>query len=147
MKPRSKTEYIVIHCADTYETMDIGADDIRKWHVEERGWSDIGYHKVIRRDGTVETGRDIDVSGAHAAGYNSVSIGICLVGGRGENDEAEDNFTPQQWESLEELVDELQASYPDAEVLGHEFYQMCRSNVPHLMCVAGCFQSNNEVKS
>ena len=89
MKPRSKTEYIVIHCADTYETMDIGAEDIRKWHVEERGWSDIGYHKVIRRDGTVETGRDIDVSGAHAAGFNSVSIGVCLVGGRGEDDEAD----------------------------------------------------------
>lgn len=119
MKPRSKTEYIVIHCADTYETMDIGADEIRKWHVEERGWSDIGYHKVIRRDGTVESGRDIGVSGAHAAGYNSVSIGICLVGGRGQDDEAEDNFTPQQWESLEELVEQLQASYPDAEVLGH----------------------------
>jgi N-acetylmuramoyl-L-alanine amidase len=119
MKPRSKTELIIIHCADTYETMEIGASDIRKWHVEERGWSDIGYHKVIRRDGTVEAGRDIDVSGAHASGHNSVSVGVCLVGGRGENDEAENNFTPQQFKSLASVIDELLASYPDSEVLGH----------------------------
>ena len=63
MKMRTSTTHIVIHCADTYEDMDIGAEDIRKWHVEERGWSDIGYHKVIRRDGTVEDGRDLNVSG------------------------------------------------------------------------------------
>ena len=119
MNPRSKTTHIVVHCADTYATMDIGAADIRKWHVDERGWSDIGYHKVIRRDGTVEAGRDMDVSGAHAAGYNSVSVGVCLVGGRGENDEAENNFTPQQFESLAEVLDELCGRYPDAEVLGH----------------------------
>lgn len=119
MKRRSKTEYIVIHCADTYERMDIGAADIRKWHVEERGWSDIGYHKVIRRDGTIETGRDIDVSGAHAAGFNAVSVGVCLVGGRGEDDEAENNFTPQQFESLQEVIDELWTKYPEAKVLGH----------------------------
>ena len=61
----------------------------------------------------------MDVSGAHAAGYNSVSVGVCLVGGRGEDDEAENNFTPQQFESLAEVLDELCGRYPDAEVLGH----------------------------
>ena len=39
--------------------------------------------------------------------------------GRGENDEAENNFTPQQFESLAEVLDELCGRYPDAEVLGH----------------------------
>lgn len=119
MRPRKSTKYIVIHCADTYERMDIGASEIRKWHVDERGWSDIGYHKVIRRDGTIEAGRDIDMSGAHAAGVNSVSVGVCLVGGRGEDDNAENNFTPQQFDSLTEVITELKEKYPQAEVLGH----------------------------
>ncbi len=46
----------VIHCADTYATMDIGVKEIDGWH-RKRGWSGIGYHFVIRRNGIVETGR------------------------------------------------------------------------------------------
>ena len=119
MALRKVTSYIVIHCSDTYETMDIDAATIRKWHVEERGWADIGYHKVITRDGTVQQGRDDDQSGAHARGYNSKSIGICMVGGRGQDDEAEDNFTDSQWQSLQEVLIELHAKYPNVAVVGH----------------------------
>ncbi len=120
MKMRTSTTHIVIHCADTYEDMDIGAEDIRKWHVEERGWSDIGYHKVIRRDGTVEDGRDIHVSGAHAAGFNSVSVGVCLVGGKGKDNKAENNFTDAQMASLKEVVEDLMAQYEWAQPMGHK---------------------------
>ena len=119
MKRRTSTTHIVIHCADTYADMDIDADEIRKWHVDERGWSDIGYHKVIKRDGTVENGRDIDVSGAHAAGFNSVSVGVCLVGGRGKDNKAENNFTEAQMASLREVVEELMAKYEWAQPMGH----------------------------
>jgi len=118
MTKRSTTEKIVIHCADTYEVMDIGAAEINQWHLD-RGWNGIGYHFVIRRDGEVEVGRDIDEVGAHAKGYNQESIGICMVGGRGVDGKPEDNFTDNQWESLEDLVDILEETYPDAEVFGH----------------------------
>jgi hypothetical protein len=87
--------------------MDIGADTIRDWHVNGNGWRDIGYHLVIRRDGSIEKGRDINDSGAHAAGYNSKSIGLCLVGGMAEDNSAENNFTAQQWTSLLAKVKEL----------------------------------------
>jgi len=100
MEPRSKTDYIVIHCAATKPSMDVGVDTIRDWHVNGNGWRDIGYHLVIRRDGSVEKGRDINDSGAHAAGYNSKSIGLCLVGGMAEDNSAENNFTAEQWTSL-----------------------------------------------
>ena len=87
-----KKTMIIVHCADTLATMDIGVEEIRRWHVEERGWDDIGYANVIRRDGTIELGRDLDGDGdvadeigAHAAGFNAQSIGVCLVGGRGAN--------------------------------------------------------------
>ena len=119
MEPRSKTDYIVIHCAATKPSMDVGVDTIRDWHVNGNGWRDIGYHLVIRRDGSVEKGRDINDSGAHAAGYNSKSIGLCLVGGMAEDNSAEDNFTAQQWTSLLATVKELEVDYPSAKVIGH----------------------------
>ena len=119
MEPRSKTDYIVIHCAATKPSMDIGADTIRDWHVNGNGWRDIGYHLVIRRDGSVEKGRDISDSGAHAAGYNSKSIGLCLVGGMAEDNSAENNFTAQQWTSLLAKVKELLVDFPNAKVIGH----------------------------
>lgn len=105
---------IVIHCADTPATMDIGAKDIRKWHVEERGWRDIGYHFVIRRDGTIETGRSKATAGAHAKGYNGFSLGVCLVGGKGGF-----NFTQKQITGMNVLVNLLCEEFPAAEVVGH----------------------------
>ena len=119
MEPRSSTDYIVIHCAATKPSMDIGADTIRDWHVNGNGWRDIGYHLVIKRNGDVEKGRDINDSGAHAAGYNSKSIGLCLVGGMAEDNSAEDNFTAQQWTSLLATVKELEVDFPNAKVIGH----------------------------
>jgi N-acetylmuramoyl-L-alanine amidase len=116
---RRKTDYIVIHCAATPASMDIGAKEIREWH-KKRGWRDIGYHYVIRRNGQTEFGRPEDVQGAHAVGYNMVSIGICLVGGVADDKKtAVANFTDAQWESLGHLIEELRARYPRAKVVGH----------------------------
>lgn len=103
---------VVIHCSATPPDRDIGAADIRRWHVEENGWRDIGYHYVIRRSGKLETGRPLGEPGAHARGFNKRSVGICLVGDGGD-------FTPAQWRALEVLVAWLQREWPGAEVLGH----------------------------
>ena len=119
MEPRNKTDYIVVHCAATNPSMDIGADTIRDWHVNGNGWRDIGYHLVIKRNGDVEKGRDINDSGAHAAGYNYKSSGLWLVGGLAEDNSAEDNFTAQQWTSLLATVKELEVDFPNAKVIGH----------------------------
>ena len=119
MEARASTEYIVIHCSATKPSMDVDAETIRNWHVNERGWRDIGYHKVIKRNGDVEDGRDVRDSGAHAAGYNSKSVGVCMVGGMAEDNSAEANFTAQQWTALLDLVKQLKSNYPDADVIGH----------------------------
>lgn len=126
-----KVDKIIVHCSDTYATMNIGVADIRKWHTEERGWKDIGYHFVIRRDGTVEAGRDIDGDGdifeeigAHTVGYNANSIAICMVGGKGADGRASNNFTQKQFSSLESVIRMIKASYTRATVHGHrEFAQ------------------------
>ena len=99
----------IVHCSDTPATMDIGVKEIDQWH-KERGWKGIGYHYVIRRDGTIEFGRDLDQMGAHTKGHNSDSVGVCLVGGW----KGEFNFTIAQLMSLKNLVNILQK-----EVFGH----------------------------
>jgi len=113
-----KINKIIVHCADTYAAMDIGADTIRSWHVNERKWSDIGYHYVIRRNGTIENGRDDNIAGAHARDHNGDSLGVCLVGGKGEDNNPEFNFTAPQIMSLIELCSDLTEKY-NCEVIGH----------------------------
>ena len=117
---RKTTDFIVVHCSATTSKMDIGAAEIDRWH-RGKGWQTIGYHYVIRRDGTVEEGREEDRIGAHVQIYNAVSIGICMVGGIAADDEktAENNFTPEQFASLKQLIARLETMYPEAVVQGH----------------------------
>lgn len=115
MRPISK---LVVHCAATRPSMDIGADDIRGWH-KMRGWSDNGYHYVIRRNGEIELGRPVEKSGAHVRGHNKHSIGICLAGGVDNSGNPEANYTNEQWSALDGLIHRLTREYPNAEVMGH----------------------------
>ena len=114
-------DLIVLHCSDTVASMDIGADEIRRWHMSDpRTWSDIGYHFVIRRDGTLEQGRPIDIPGAHAYGYNAHSIGVVMVGGKSRGGAADCNFTQAQWAALDDTVRTLRSTYGQTtEVIGH----------------------------
>lgn len=117
-------KYITIHTADTYPDMDIGAAEIRDWHVNGNGWRDIGYHRVIRRDGTVEQGRPDNQTGAHVGGHNTGNFGICLVGGKSrETDGCEDNYTKEQYDALYYLIKELHTRWPDAEIMGHNGFK------------------------
>lgn len=71
---------IIIHCSATRAGQDFTATDIDRWH-RQRGFRSIGYHFVIRLDGTIEPGRDVALDGAHCTGWNHRSIGICYIGG------------------------------------------------------------------
>ena len=115
---RRNTDWIVLHCSATRPVQDIGVREIRSWH-KAKGWRDVGYHFVIRRDGSVERGRGVDEVGSHVQGRNSRSVGICLVGGIDDNMRAANNFTRQQWAALKTLVADLSKRYPNARVLGH----------------------------
>ena len=119
-KNRDKTDYIAIHCSATGPKQDFGAADIDKWH-RAKGWKCIGYHYVIRRNGTVEEGREELTIGAHVENWNSVSIGVCMVGGVDANDpkKAVNNFTPEQFKSLKQLLVDLKIRYPSAIIQGH----------------------------
>ena len=116
---RRLTRYIVVHASATGPTSDIGVDEIRDWHVNKNGWSDIGYHAVIRRSGQIEYGRHFDEPGAHVKGQNYQSVGVCMVGGVDANNKPENNFTAPQFASLKILLAMLRRSYPNAAILGH----------------------------
>ena len=53
--------------------------EIHQWHLDN-GWAGIGYHFVIRKDGTIERGRPIEAIGAHAEKHNSYTVGIHVCG-------------------------------------------------------------------
>lgn len=110
---------LIIHCAATRPNQDIGVKEIRKWHVEGNGWKDIGYHDVIRINGDIEKGRPIDQVGAHVAGHNTGSIGVCMVGGVDKDGKPSANFTDAQWRSLERYVRTFKTEYPKATIHGH----------------------------
>ena len=121
-------ERVVIHCAYTPPTLDIGVREIDRWH-RDRGWSGIGYHFVIRRSGYVESGRPVEAKGAHAKGFNETSIGICLIGGKVEGQDKSDcNYTIRQWTALRRITSKLIEKHPNASVVGH------RDLDPHKDC-------------
>jgi N-acetyl-anhydromuramyl-L-alanine amidase AmpD len=131
MDVRKKTDSIIIHCAATKASMDIGYDEIRKWHVDQNGWDDVGYHFIIRRNGKLEKARPEGYSGAHAPSHNSRSIGICLVGGMADDGGPENNFTLEQFLTLKDLVNMIMEKYSDiTEVLGHCDVQENKPNCP-----------------
>lgn len=117
-------EYIVIHCSATPPTMDIGVNEIDEWH-RNRGWAKIGYHIVIRRNtgklgGLIEYGdRTLSEPGAHVHGYNSKSIGICMVGGVDSSNNPENNFTNEQFEALKDTIKFFKKIFPNATICGH----------------------------
>lgn len=116
---RSKTDFIVVHCAATRSTQDIGRKEIDAMH-RQRGFSSIGYHYVIRRNGVVELGRPTNTIGAHVLGFNDRSIGICMVGGvAADGKTVEDNFTSAQFATLAAMLPTLQAQYPGARITSH----------------------------
>ena len=119
-QPLSRTiDKIILHCSATPEGKDYSVEQIRSWHLAN-GWSDIGYHFVIYRDGTVHRGRPVEKIGAHTTGYNAHSIGICYIGGcAADGNTPKNTLTKAQRIALIRLLKELRVTYPMATIHGH----------------------------
>lgn len=73
----------------------------------------------------------MDAIGAHVEGFNSTSVGVCLVGGVAEDGTTpQDNFTKDQYMSLLVLLKGLQKMYPEAEILGHRDFPGVKKACP-----------------
>ena len=114
---------IIVHCSATREGENYTVDTIRSWHVDGRGWSDIGYHFYIDLYGEIHKGRDIAKIGAHCKGQNRNSIGICYCGGvEVDGKTPKDTRTEEQKESLLAVLRTLKAMYPEATIHSHSDY-------------------------
>jgi len=124
-KSRRRIDYIVVHCTASPEGQAMTVDDIRKIH-KKQGWADIGYHYVVTLDGKIHQGRDVDLIGAHVAGHNTYSIGVCYVGGLENRPgvaydklKGKDTRNEAQKNALMNLLMDLRRLYPDAKICGH----------------------------
>lgn len=113
-----KINKIIIHCTATPESREVDIDEVRRWHTEERGWSDVGYHFLIKLDGTVEEGRPVERTGAHTKGENWDSIGVAYVGGVDKKGAWLDTRTDAQKDALVDLLCELKDTYGGV-IYGH----------------------------
>lgn len=117
-----KIRYLIVHCTATAEGKDFHASDVDRWH-KAQGWDGIGYHYLVCLDGSVETGRPETKVGAHCTGYNSMSLGICYVGGLAPDGRTpKDTRTTAQKAALRALLKRLKKRYPKARIVGHHHF-------------------------
>jgi N-acetylmuramoyl-L-alanine amidase len=108
MDKREITDTIVIHCTQTPADMDVDVTKVTEWH-KERGFDTIGYHYLIKRDGTLQVGRD----------EGGTSIGVALAGGGTSSMGWENNFSPIQFETLKSILIKLKDKYNIQKIIGH----------------------------
>lgn len=135
-----KLKYLIIHCTATKEGVEVTPADIIRWHTSPkpvgRGWSQVGYSKLILLDGTTHSfiNEDDDefvdnweiTNGVK--GINSESRHICYVGGLDNNLNAKDTRTPEQKESMKFVVFTMIKKYPLIKIAGHN--QFAKKDCP-----------------
>ena len=127
-----KIDEIIVHCSATQRagwfaelSNEKQLEEIRRWHVSDNGWYDIGYHAIICRDGQLLYGRADATAGAHCLGHNATSLGVCLIGGFGsaQDDHFDDHFTPAQRDTLKKYIEANRSRYGQSiKVSGHNKY-------------------------
>lgn len=102
-KPGRHVDKVFIHCsASDYPAHD-NIEVIRRWHIIDNDWSDVGYHYFIQSDGAIQGGRSVESPPASQRGYNTDSLSICLHG--------LNQFKSAQMRSLWFLCSEIAEAY------------------------------------
>ena len=110
---------IVIHCSAVRPDQTSSAAQIDTWHRQRGFHLGIGYHYVVRRNGSVEQGRPEYMVGAHCLHHNAHSIGVCYEGGLDIRGQPADTRTPAQKVAMRQLLEDLHQRYPRAVIVGH----------------------------
>ena len=122
-------QHLVVHCSDSPDDEDLGAPEIHALHLGF-GWHGIGYHRVIRRDGSIEGGRPDYWTGAHVYGENTISLGVCLIG--------REQFTEAQFDSLELVLRFWREDCPNATICGHRDFPGTDKTCPNFDVAEFC---------
>ncbi|MDB4350316.1 N-acetylmuramoyl-L-alanine amidase [bacterium] len=129
---------VVVHATDTTKDMEVNYDVLKAWDVTERGLSEVGYHFIILRDGSLQVCRPISVDGIHSLkGHNENSIGIAFVGGllgNRSNREAKRSsrsFSMEQFNTFDTFMKAFYTVVPGGQVWGHNDIDHTRRSDPH----------------
>lgn len=131
-----RIDLIVVHCSATRCNRSFPLEAVIACH-RARGFTTIGYHFYVTRDGTVHAGRPLYQEGAHATGFNRRSIGVCYEGGLTPDGKPADTRTPEQKATLRKLLHRLHADYPQARIMGHR-------DLPNVAKDCPCFNVSSE---
>lgn len=129
----SNIKFLVVHCSDTDNNLNLNALDIHKMHLKF-GWDGIGYHKIICRSGKIENGRPEYWVGAHVKGKNKISLGVCLIG--------RNNFNNLQFNALENVLRLWKLNYPKAKIVGHCDTGNTQKTCPNFDVQSWCKEKN-----
>lgn len=133
--------HIMLHHSLTEDSDTVSWGAIRRYHMEEKGWSDIGYHfgvELVNGHYEIMVGRSLDRAGAHCkeGNMNQLAIGICAVGNF-------DLASPPEAQiaALHDLVQGLMFQYgiPAANVVGHREFAPYKS-CPGTQCDLDAFR-------
>ena len=124
---RNITEFVV-HWTETFKNQNLTAENIHEWHVD-KGYTGIGYHYIIQRDGKLQRGRPLNLIGDHAPefNHNQYSIGIAFVGGFNcstltKNPNrflSSESFTQSQWTTFGMFCEAFYTVLPAGQAWGH----------------------------
>ena len=112
LNKRGTTDLLILHHSGTTTCT---PDGVHSSHVGN-GWAGIGYHYLVRKDGTIYRGRPEDTVGAHAYGANSHSIGVCFEG----NYQVEPSMPAAQLAAGQALVADIKRRWGITKVIGHK---------------------------
>lgn len=107
---RTVTDRIILHHAAGNGSV----ESVHNYH-KGLGWSGIGYHYYVRKDGSIYRGRPEEMVGGHTSGYNYCSIGVCA-----EGNFQTDVMSDAQREAIRALVLDIRTRYPDTQTIRHK---------------------------
>ena len=154
-KVLERYDHFIVHCSATPPSADFDAADIDRMH-RDRGWSGNGYHVIITRKGVIQARklghlcRPLSRSGAHVGdcgpGWNTRSLGVCLIGGVDDEGRPEQNYTKEQYAALEYVIQAFYKAHPkpwSLTIMGHRDL-IKQQNAPPKACP--CFDVKDHVR-
>lgn len=121
-KPFRSVQRVFLHCSASDNAAHDDISVMNKWH-KERGFAEVGYHYFIKKDGTLQAGRNIEKTPAAQQGNNLATIAICLHGLN------RNRFTAEQFRTLRAIVSAINKAY-NGQVSFHGHREVARKDCP-----------------
>lgn len=113
---KNDPEFLIVHSTHSYPDF----DSLMKKH-KQNGWAGVGYHLFAPDHQTMYLARPLDVEGAHALGFNTKSIGLCIYTPQGKADRKMISFG-------RDFIAGMKRANPDLKVIPHTLAQVIYNN-------------------